>query len=81
MPGRAGQDEFLQRTRRLHSWPTDREVLAMPRDPTAAADEIRRQLDHASPEVRDVLKRLPRPTSRSGTLGTLISDLHSMLTE
>jgi hypothetical protein len=33
--------------------------LAPPHDPTAVGDEVRRQLSHASPAVRDVLRRLP----------------------
>ncbi len=34
--------------------------LAAPDDPDAVADEVRWQLDHASPAVRGVLRRLPR---------------------
>lgn len=54
--------------------------LAAPHDPTAVADEVRWQLSHASPAVRDVLLRLPRPTRRAGMLGALISDMHTKLT-
>ena len=50
--------------------------LATPDDPTAATDEIRWALGHASPAVREVLRRLP-PPPRTGRLGELISDLHA----
>lgn len=53
--------------------------LAAPHDPTAVADEVRWQLSHASPAVRDVLRRLPPPTGHGGMLGALISDLHTKL--
>lgn len=55
--------------------------LAAPHDPAAAADEVRWQLRHASPAVRDALRRLPPPVRSAGTLGVLISDLHARLTE
>ena len=35
--------------------------LAAPDDPTAASDEVRWALGHASPAVREVLRRLPAP--------------------
>jgi hypothetical protein len=54
--------------------------LAAPDDPTAAADELGWQLRHASPAVREVLKRLPPPPRAGGTLGALIGDLHTGLT-
>ncbi len=54
--------------------------LAAPHDPTAIADELRWALRHASPTVRDVLRRLPPPTRPAGTLGALISDMHAKLT-
>jgi hypothetical protein len=54
--------------------------LAAPDDPTAAADELRCQLRHAPPAVREVLRRLPPPTGAAGTLGALIGDLHATLT-
>jgi len=54
--------------------------LAAPDDPAAVANEVRWQLGHASPAVRDVLRRLPPPTHRSGMLGALISDMHTRLT-
>ncbi|MGW7003375.1 putative immunity protein [Streptomyces sp. NPDC054933] len=38
--------------------------LAAPHHPTAVADEARWQLNHASPAVRDVLRRLPAPPRR-----------------
>jgi hypothetical protein len=53
--------------------------LAAPDDPTAVANEVRWQLSHASPIVRDVLRRLPPPIRAAGTLGALISDLHTKL--
>ena len=46
---------------------------------TAAADEIGWQVSHASPAVRDVLRKLPPPTRAAGMLGTLIDDLHTKL--
>ncbi len=55
--------------------------LAAPNVPTAVADEVRWQQSHASPTVRDVLRRLPPPTRPAGMLGTPISDMHAKLTE
>jgi hypothetical protein len=55
-------------------------ALAAPGDPTAAAGEVRWQLRHASPAVRDILRRLPPPPRAAGTLGALIDDLHRRLT-
>ena len=49
--------------------------LAAPDDPAAVADEIRWQLDHASPAVRDILRKLPPPPRAAGELGVLINDL------
>ena len=54
--------------------------LAAPHDPTAVADEVRWQQNHASPAVRDVLRRLPPPIRSAGVLGALISDMHTKLT-
>jgi len=54
--------------------------LAAPHDPTAAADEARWQQSHATPTVRDVLRRLPPPTRPAGMLGALINDLHAKVT-
>jgi hypothetical protein len=54
--------------------------LAAPHDPTAVADEIRWQVNHASPTVRDALRRLPAPNRSAGALGALISDMHTKLT-
>ncbi len=53
--------------------------LAAPHDPTAVADEVRWQLSHASPTVREVLRKLPPPTRSAGLLGALISALHPRL--
>jgi hypothetical protein len=54
--------------------------LAAPDDPTAVAREARWALRHASPTVRQVLRRLPPPPRPAGMLGPLISDLHTKLT-
>jgi hypothetical protein len=54
--------------------------LAAPDDPAAVADEVQWQQSHASPTVRDVLRRLPPPTRSKGTLGALISDMHTNVT-
>jgi hypothetical protein len=54
--------------------------LAAPNDPAAVAREVRWQLSHASPTVRDILRRLPPPTLPTGMLGALINDLHTKLT-
>lgn len=51
--------------------------LAAPHDPAAVAEEARWQLDHASPAVRDILRKLPPPARDAGTLGALISSLHA----
>jgi hypothetical protein len=53
--------------------------LAAPDDPTAVADEVRWQQNHASPAVREVLRKLPPPTRPAGMLGVLIRDLHEKL--
>jgi hypothetical protein len=55
--------------------------LAAPQDPAAVADEVQWQQSHASPAVRDVLRRLPAPTGLNGVLGSLITDLHTRLTD
>jgi hypothetical protein len=55
--------------------------LAAPDDPAAARDEVRWALGHASPAVREVLRRLPPPPRSVGTLGSLIGDLHAGITE
>jgi hypothetical protein len=54
--------------------------LAAPNDPAAVAREVRWQLSHTSPTVRDILRRLPPPTRPTGMLGALINDLHTKLT-
>ncbi len=53
--------------------------LAAPHDPTAIAGEARWQLNHATPGVRDILRRLPPPPRSAGALGALINDLHEKL--
>jgi len=54
--------------------------LAAPHDATAVADEVEWQQIHASPAVRDVLRRLPPPARPAGMLGALISEMHTKLT-
>ncbi len=54
--------------------------LAAPDDPSAVADEVRWAVRHASPAVREVLRRLPPPTRPTGMLGALISEMHAKLT-
>lgn len=53
---------------------------ASPADPGAPTDEIRWAADHASAEVREVLRRLPDPVRGGGQLGTLIRELHGRVT-
>jgi hypothetical protein len=53
--------------------------LAAPHDPAAVEDEVRWQLGHASPAVRDVLRRLPPPARSAGVLGALLNDMHTKL--
>jgi hypothetical protein len=53
--------------------------LAASENPTAAAEEARRQLVHASPPVRDVLRRLPPPARAKSELAMLMSDIHTKL--
>ena len=54
-------------------------ALAAADEPTAATDEIRWAVDHASPTVRNALRRLPPPPGAGGILGTLVNDLHRAL--
>lgn len=51
--------------------------LSAPDDSTAADDELRWQIDHASPSVLEVLRRLPAPTQSGGPVSALIADLHN----
>lgn len=53
--------------------------LAASHDPAAVAREIGWQLGHASPAVRDVLRRLPPPIPARAGLGVLLGDLHTRL--
>lgn len=55
-------------------------ALASPADPAAVEAEVRWQLRHASPAVREVLRQLPPPVRAAGLLGTLLGDLHARLT-
>lgn len=51
--------------------------LAAPDHPAAVADEARWQLDHATPTVRAVLRKLPPPPRPGGALAALINDMHT----
>jgi hypothetical protein len=53
--------------------------LAWPEDPETASREIVWQLDHATPDVRDILCRLPEPQRGGGRLGELIRILHDRM--
>ena len=53
--------------------------LAAPDNPAAVADETRWQLDHASPAVREILRKLPPPPVAAGQLGALINDLRDKM--
>ncbi|MCJ7712131.1 MAG: hypothetical protein MUQ32_15020 [Chloroflexi bacterium] len=55
--------------------------LAAPDDPSAAPDEVRRQVGHATSAVRDALQKLPPPPGGGGELGVLISDLHANIAQ
>jgi hypothetical protein len=54
--------------------------LAVPDDPAAVADEVLWHFDHASPAVREVLRKLPPPERGGGKLGALINHLHERVT-
>lgn len=51
--------------------------LASPDDPNALVDEANWQIEHASPKIRDVMRKLPVPRKGKSTLTTLISDMHT----
>jgi hypothetical protein len=51
--------------------------LAAPGDPSAAANELTWAIDHASPSVRAVLRKLPAPGRGAGKLGAAIEALHA----
>ncbi len=51
--------------------------LASPNDATAVADEIRWALAHASPAVREILRKLPPPTRSTGLLGELMGEMQT----
>ncbi len=53
--------------------------LAAPDDPDAGANEIQWALSHASPAVRDALRRFPPAIRPAGKLGVLISDLDAQV--
>jgi hypothetical protein len=52
-------------------------ALAAPDDPSGAGAEVGWAVGHASPAVREVLRRLPPPPPSGGLLGSAISDLHT----
>lgn len=51
--------------------------LAAPKDSNAAAQEAQWQVNHASPMVRNVMRKLPAPKRSGGVLSRLISDMHA----
>lgn len=51
--------------------------LASPDDPNSLVDEAHWQIEHASPYVRDVMRKLPVPRKGKSMLTTLISDMHA----
>ncbi len=55
--------------------------LAAPDDPRAVADEVDWALRRASPDVREVLRRLPPPDRPAGPLGAVVSEIHTRVTE
>jgi hypothetical protein len=54
--------------------------MAAPDDPSAASHELAWAMDHASPEVRAVLRKLPGPRGAAGQLGRAIEMLHASVT-
>ncbi len=54
--------------------------LAEPADPNARAEAFRWAVAHLTPAARDALRRLPPPPAAGGPLGTLIRELHSIVT-
>jgi hypothetical protein len=52
---------------------------AAPDDPNAVADEVGWAVGHATPDVRAVLRSLPRRSDRGGALGALVSELDARL--
>ena len=51
--------------------------LAAPEDPSVAANEVTWAIEHASPAVRDILRKLPAPPHGAGKLGAAIERLHA----
>ena len=49
--------------------------------PPRGSNEIQWAFDHASLEVRGVLRRLPSPDRPVGILGAVISEIHRRVTE
>lgn len=54
--------------------------LAAPDDPSASVNELAWAIDHASPQVRAVLRTLPAPRGAGGQLGRAIATLHASVT-
>jgi hypothetical protein len=54
--------------------------LAVPDHPAAVTGVVEWAQKHASPEVRDILRRLPHRTRAAGILGTLVVELQQRLT-
>jgi hypothetical protein len=73
----AGVAHMAAHARGAAAYAAEAAGMAAPDDPIAGADEVRWQLEHASPAVRDVLLKLPPPTRPKGILGALISDMHT----
>lgn len=51
--------------------------LVAPNDPNAVSNEVHWQFEHASPAVRDVIRKLPPPRRSEDQLSTLIGDMHA----
>lgn len=73
----AGTAHMASHARGAAAYAAKAVALAAPDDPAAIADEVRWQLRHATPAVRDALGRLRPPHRSAGVLGRLIGDLHA----
>lgn len=51
--------------------------LAAPTDSNATIEEAQWQLNHATPLVRNAMRKLPAPKRSAGALSRLISDMHA----
>lgn len=54
--------------------------LMAPHDPNAVTNEALWQFEHASPSVREIMRKLPPPKRSDGQLSTLIGDMHAKFT-